>query len=41
MDQEAKSKSTPTKERRSVTKLDVQQFLLRGRAFIALILKVV
>jgi ribose/xylose/arabinose/galactoside ABC-type transport system permease subunit len=40
MDQEAKSKSTPTKERRSVTKLDVQQFLLRGRAFIALILVV-
>ena len=41
MDQETKTKSTPTKKRRRVTKLDVQQFLLRGRAFIALIMVVV
>ena len=41
MDQETKTKSTPTKNRRRVTKLDVQQFLLRGRAFIALIMVVV
>ena len=38
MDQETNTKSAQTKKRRSITKTDVQQFLLRGRAFIALIL---
>jgi ribose/xylose/arabinose/galactoside ABC-type transport system permease subunit len=38
MDQETNTKSSQMKKRRSITKLDVQQFLLRGRAFIALIL---
>lgn len=38
MDQETKMKSAQMKKRRSITKTDVQQFLLRGRAFIALIL---
>lgn len=31
-------KSAQNKKRRNITKLDIQQFLLRGRAFIALIL---
>ena len=38
MNQEINKKSTQTKKRRSINKTDVQQFLLRGRAFIALIL---
>jgi ribose/xylose/arabinose/galactoside ABC-type transport system permease subunit len=38
MDQDTKSKPVQMKKRRSITKTDVQQFLLRGRAFIALIL---
>ena len=38
MDQETNTKPVPMKKRRSITKTDVQQFLLRGRAFIALIL---
>ncbi len=38
MDQETNTKSVQTKKRRSITKTDIQQFLLRGRAFIALIL---
>ena len=38
MDPETKTKSAQKKKRRSITKTDVQQFLLRGRAFIALIL---
>ena len=41
MDQEPNTKPAQTKKRRSITKIDVQQFLLRGRAFIALILVVV
>ena len=40
MDQETNTDPAPTKERRNFTKTDVQQFLLRGRAFIALILVV-
>jgi ribose/xylose/arabinose/galactoside ABC-type transport system permease subunit len=38
MDQETKTNPAPMKKRRNITKTDVQQFLLRGRAFIALIL---
>jgi erythritol transport system permease protein len=38
MQQEIKLNSAPLKKRRGITKTDVQQFLLRGRAFIALIL---
>jgi erythritol transport system permease protein len=38
MDQETNTNSAQTKKRRSITKTDIQQFLLRGRAFIALIL---
>jgi erythritol transport system permease protein len=38
MDQETNTKSAQTKKRRGITKTDIQQFLLRGRAFIALIL---
>jgi len=38
MDQETKTNPAPIKKRRNITKTDVQQFLLRGRAFIALIL---
>lgn len=38
MDQETNTKPAQKKKRRSITKIDVQQFLLRGRAFIALIL---
>ena len=38
MDQETNIKSAQKKKRRSITKTDIQQFLLRGRAFIALIL---
>ncbi len=38
MDQETNTKSVQTKKRRNITKTDIQQFLLRGRAFIALIL---
>ena len=38
MDQETNTKPAQMKKRRSITKTDVQQFLLRGRAFIALIL---
>jgi erythritol transport system permease protein len=38
MDQETNPKPEQKKKRRSITKIDVQQFLLRGRAFIALIL---
>lgn len=38
MDQETRPKSAQMKKRRSITKTDAQQFLLRGRAFIALIL---
>jgi erythritol transport system permease protein len=38
MQQEINMNSAPLKKRRSFTKTDVQQFLLRGRAFIALIL---
>jgi len=38
MDQETNTKSAQMKKRRSITKTDIQQFLLRGRAFIALIL---
>lgn len=41
MDQETNTKSVPMKKRRNITKTDVQQFLLRGRAFIALILVLV
>ena len=41
MDQETNTKSAQMKKRRSITKTDVQQFLLRGRAFIALILVMV
>jgi erythritol transport system permease protein len=41
MDQETKPKAAQMKKRRSITKTDVQQFLLRGRAFIALILVLV
>jgi erythritol transport system permease protein len=38
MQQENKMTQAPMKKRRGITKTDVQQFLLRGRAFIALIL---
>ena len=38
MDNETNPKPAQTKKRRSITKTDVQSFLLRGRAFIALIL---
>ena len=38
MDQASNSKPAQMKKRRKITKTDVQQFLLRGRAFIALIL---
>jgi len=38
MDQATNSKPARLKKRRSINKTDVQQFLLRGRAFIALIL---
>jgi len=38
MDQVTNTKSAQTKKKRSFTKTDVQEFLLRGRAFIALIL---
>ena len=38
MEQKTNTKSAQMKKRRSITKTDVQQFLLRGRAFIALIL---
>ena len=40
MDQETNLDPAPTKNSRSMTKTDAQQFLLRGRAFIALILVV-
>ena len=38
MEQETKTNSAQSKKARGITKTDVQQFLLRGRAFIALIL---
>jgi erythritol transport system permease protein len=38
MQQETNVESVPLKKRRNITKTDVQQLLLRGRAFIALIL---
>jgi ribose/xylose/arabinose/galactoside ABC-type transport system permease subunit len=38
MNQETNTEPAQMKKRRSITKTDVQQFLLRGRAFIALIL---
>jgi ribose/xylose/arabinose/galactoside ABC-type transport system permease subunit len=38
MENETNTKPAQTGKRRSITKTDVQQFLLRGRAFIALIL---
>jgi len=38
MNQETNTNPAQMKKRRSITKTDVQQFLLRGRAFIALIL---
>ena len=38
MDHQTNTKTASTSKRRSITKTDVQQFLLRGRAFIALIL---
>jgi len=38
MDQPTSTKPAQMKKRRSTTKTDVQKFLLRGRAFIALIL---
>jgi len=38
MDQATSSRPAQMKKRRSIAKTDVQQFLLRGRAFIALIL---
>ena len=41
MNQETNTKPAQMKKRRSITKTDVQQFLLRGRAFIALILVLV
>ena len=41
MEQETNINSAQLKKRRSITKTDVQQFLLRGRAFIALILVMV
>ena len=41
MDQENKPIPAQIKKKRSITKTDVQQFLLRGRAFIALILVLV
>lgn len=41
MQQETKTNPASSKKRRSITKTDIQQFLLRGRAFIALILVLV
>ena len=41
MEQETKTISAQSKKKRSITKTDVQQFLLRGRAFIALVLVLV
>jgi ribose/xylose/arabinose/galactoside ABC-type transport system permease subunit len=41
MDQETNTKAAQTKKKRNITKTDVQEFLLRGRAFIALILVLV
>ncbi len=41
MQQETKPNPASSKKRRSITKTDIQQFLLRGRAFIALILVLV
>jgi ribose/xylose/arabinose/galactoside ABC-type transport system permease subunit len=41
MNQETNTKPAQMKKKRSITKTDVQQFLLRGRAFIALILVLV
>ncbi|MFZ6029251.1 MAG: ABC transporter permease [Chloroflexota bacterium] len=41
MEQSTNIKSAPVKKNRRITKTDVQQFLLRGRAFIALILVMV
>jgi len=41
MDQETNTEPAQTKKRTSITKTDVQEFLLRGRAFIALILVLV
>jgi len=41
MEQEPNTKPAQMNKRRSITKTDVQQFLLRGRAFIALILVLV
>jgi erythritol transport system permease protein len=38
MDQKTNMKAASVKNKRNITKTDVQQFLLRGRAFIALIL---
>ena len=38
MDHDANSKPVQMKKRKKITKTDLQQFLLRGRAFIALIL---
>jgi ribose/xylose/arabinose/galactoside ABC-type transport system permease subunit len=38
MDNKTNTKPAQTKKRRSITKTDLQSFLLRGRAFIALIL---
>lgn len=38
MEKETKTNSAEMKKKRGITKTDVQQFLLRGRAFIALIL---
>jgi erythritol transport system permease protein len=38
MNQVTDAKPVPIRKRRAITKTDVQQFLLRGRAFIALIL---
>ena len=41
MEKKTKTNSEQLKKRRGITKTDVQQFLLRGRAFIALILVLV
>jgi erythritol transport system permease protein len=41
MEQESNMEAVQLKKRRVITKTDVQQFLLRGRAFIALILVVI
>ena len=41
MEQETNTTLSQTKKKRTITKTDVQQFLLRGRAFIALILVLV